>query len=64
MNSRIQFITNIDGERTAVILPVGEYENLLDRLDLLSAAYQSRNDTSRPLDEVIDEMRAAGEIDV
>jgi hypothetical protein len=64
MNKRLQFITNIDGERMAVILPIEEYEKLLEELDLLSAAYRSRNDPGRPLDEVIAEMRLAGEIDI
>ena len=37
---------------------------VLEDLDLLSVAYETRNELSRPLDEVIAEMRAAGEIDV
>lgn len=28
-----QFLTNEEGERTAVVLPVGEYEKLLERAE-------------------------------
>lgn len=28
-----QFLTNENGERTAVVLPIGEYEELLERLE-------------------------------
>jgi len=28
-----QFLTNEEGERTAVVLPLGEYEELLERLE-------------------------------
>ena len=64
MNQSLQYVTDAQGRRTSVILPIEEYENLLEDLDLLSVAYETRNEPSRPLDEVIAEMRAAGEIDV
>ena len=64
MKESLQYVTDAQGKRTAVILPIEEYESLLEDLDLLSVAYETRNDPSRPLDEVIAEMRAAGEIDV
>jgi hypothetical protein len=64
MTDQIQFITNARGERTAVILPIEEYENLLEDFHVLSAAYESRNEPTRPFNEVIAEMRAAGEIDI
>lgn len=63
MQKGIQYVTNAAGERTAVILPLEEYESLLEDLHVLSAAYESRNDTSRPLSEVVDELRAEGKID-
>jgi PHD/YefM family antitoxin component YafN of YafNO toxin-antitoxin module len=64
MNENIRYITDAQGNKLAVILPLEDYENLLEELELLSAAYESRNEPSRPLDDVIAEMRAAGEIDV
>ena len=64
MKESLQYITDAQGKRTAVILPIEEYENLLEDFDLLSVAYETRNEPARPLDEVIAEMRAAGEIDV
>ena len=64
MKQNPQFIINSKGERTAVILTIEEYENMLEDFAVLRAAYQSRNDPGRPIDEVIAEMRAAGEIDI
>jgi hypothetical protein len=64
MNKNIQYITDAKGKKLAVILPLEDYENLLEDFHLLSAAYKSHNDPTRPLNDVIAEMRAAGEIDV
>ena len=64
MKEHLQFITNIEGERTAVILPIEEYESMLEDFAVIRAAYESRNDPGRPMDEVVAEMRAAGEIDI
>ena len=47
-----------------MILPIDEYEELLEDLHLIRVAYESKDEPRRPFDEVVDEMRAAGEIDV
>lgn len=46
-----------------MILPVEEYETLLEDLHVLSAAYESRNDAFTPLSEVVNELRAEGKLD-
>ncbi|MDP9440031.1 MAG: hypothetical protein M3P49_15040 [Actinomycetota bacterium] len=33
-----QFLINENGERTAVVLPIGEYEEMLERLELAEDA--------------------------
>jgi PHD/YefM family antitoxin component YafN of YafNO toxin-antitoxin module len=64
MTRNVQYITDAKGERTAVILPLEEYEELLEDLHLSRVAYETKDDPSRPLSEVVEEMRNAGEIDV
>ena len=60
-----QFITNEQGERTAVVLPIGEYEDLLERLEDAEALREAdealvaieRGEEDRlPLDEAVREM--------
>ena len=73
-----QFIINEKGERTAVLLPIGEYEELLERLedaealraaDEALAAIERGEEDVLPLDEAVREMegerrrlRASGEL--
>jgi hypothetical protein len=64
MSRNVQYVTDAKGERTAVILPLDEYGELLEDLHVIRIARESKNDTSRPLSEVVEEMRSAGEIDV
>ena len=64
MSPKVQYVTNQTGERTAVILPIDEYEELLEDLHLIRVAYESKDEPRRAFDEVVAEMRSAGEIDV
>jgi PHD/YefM family antitoxin component YafN of YafNO toxin-antitoxin module len=64
MTRNIQYVTDANGERTAVILPLEEYEELLEDLHVSRVANETKEDPSRPLSEVVEEMRNAGEIDV
>ncbi len=63
MTKEAQYITTANGERIAVIIPLEEYESLLEELGLTPAEYES-SEPSRPLANVIEEMPAAGEIDI
>ena len=58
------FITDSDGKRVAVIIPIKENETLLEELHFIKAARDSKDDTSRPLGDVVEEMRGVGEIDI
>ena len=64
MQKNVQFVTDAEGRKTAVILPIEEYEDLMDDLAMGRAAQECKADLPRPLEDVVKEMRAAGEIDV
>lgn len=64
MSSNVQYVTDANGERTAVILPLEEYEELLEDLHVIRAAQETKDEPRRPLSEVVEELRNAGEIDV
>ena len=64
MFKNVQFITDAEGNRTAVILPIDEYEQLIEDLHLIRVYQESRDEPRRPFSEVVEEMRQAGEIDV
>lgn len=64
MSSNIQYITDANGEKTAVILPIGEYREWLGDQHLIKVAEETKDEPSRPLAELLDELRRAGEIDV
>ena len=60
-----QFITNEDGERTAVVLPIDEYEELMERLEdaeALREADEALGELERGEDEVIPLQQALREI--
>jgi PHD/YefM family antitoxin component YafN of YafNO toxin-antitoxin module len=64
MQKNVQFVTDAEGHKTAVILPIEEYEDMMDDLAMGRAARESKSEPRRPLEDVVKELRAAGEIDV
>jgi hypothetical protein len=64
MSRNVQYITDASGERTAVILPLDQYEELLEDLHIIRVAEETKDEPARPLIDVVEEMRQAGEIDV
>jgi hypothetical protein len=64
MSRNVQYVTDANGERTAVILPLEEYQELLEDMHIIRVAEETKDEPSRPLNEVVEEMRSAGEIDV
>jgi len=53
----VQFITDAEGNKTAVILPIDEYEQLMEDLHLIRVYEESRDEPRRSLNEVVEEMR-------
>ncbi|HEY6332338.1 MAG TPA: hypothetical protein VI756_23640, partial [Blastocatellia bacterium] len=64
MAKNLQYITDDQGHRTAVIVPIEEFEEILEDLHLGSVARESHSETKRPFMEMVAEMRTSGEIDV
>ena len=64
MSRNVQYVTDANGERTAVILPLDEYQELLEDMHVIRVAEETKDEPVRPLSEVVEELRNAGEIDV
>lgn len=64
MSRSVQYITDANGERTAVILPLDEYQELLEDMHVIRVSEETKDQPTRPLIDVIEELRKAGEIDV
>jgi len=64
MSRNVQYVTDVNGERTAVILPLDEYQELLEDMHVIRVAEETKDEPARPLGEVVEELRNAGEIDV
>jgi PHD/YefM family antitoxin component YafN of YafNO toxin-antitoxin module len=64
MQKNVQFVVDTEGRRKAVILPVEEYEEMMEDLHMGSAARESKSEPRRSFEDVANELRAAGEIDV
>ena len=52
MNSNPQFVVNPKGKKTAVLLPIDEYEELLEDLHDLAVIAERRNEPTVPWKEV------------
>jgi PHD/YefM family antitoxin component YafN of YafNO toxin-antitoxin module len=64
MSKNVQYVTDAEGHKTAVILPIEEYEEMMEDLHLGRVARESLDEPRRPFTEVVEELRASGEIDV
>jgi hypothetical protein len=60
----LQYITDSNGQKTAVILPIDEFEEMLEDLHFGEVARESKDTPTRDFNEILKEMRDAGEIDV
>ena len=48
MNATLQYLTNEKGRKTAVVLPVEDYEKLLEDLDDLAVIAERRDEATLP----------------
>ena len=55
-----QYVTDPDGQRKAVILPVEEFEELLEDLDDLAVAAERRDDQTVPHQKAKAELKRDG----
>jgi hypothetical protein len=64
MSRDLHYITDASGERTAVILPIEEYEELLEDLHVARVAEETKNEERIPWSEVKAELVSEGKLDV
>lgn len=58
-----QYIVDTDGRRTAVLIPIEAYEDLLEDLHLGQVSRDNKDEPSRAFEEVVQAPRQANEID-
>lgn len=61
-DSSPQYITDDKGKRMSVILPVNDYQELLDDLEDLAAVAERRDEKSISHDDVIKHLKASGKL--
>jgi len=59
-NLHLQYVTDPEGRKTAVILPIQEYDELLEDLADLAAVAERRDEPTVPHDKVIAELKRDG----
>ena len=60
----LQYVTNQAGEKTAVILPISEYEELLEDLQDLAAVAERRQEPTISHEELLTELKRDGLIEL
>jgi len=60
MSATVQFLTNEKGKKTAVVLPVADYEKLLEDLDDLAVIAERRDEEAIPHDEFKKQVKRNG----
>ena len=59
MEKTMQFITDAEGHRSAVILPIEEYEEMMEDLRIGRAGREGKAEPRRPFEDVVKELRSA-----
>jgi hypothetical protein len=60
MSQSVQYLTDERGERTAVVLPIEEYEKLIEDLEDLAVVAERRDEPVVPHDEFVAELKRDG----
>jgi hypothetical protein len=55
-----QYVTNTAGEKTAVVIPIGTFEQLLEDLEDLAAVAERRDEETISHADLITELKANG----
>ena len=61
-SSSVQFVTNSAGEKTAVIVPLADYQELLEDLSDLAAIAERRDEPTVSHDELLSELKRDGHL--
>jgi hypothetical protein len=60
MSETLQYLTDEDGKKTAVVLPITDYEKLLEDLDDLAAIAEWREEPTIPHEQFKAELKRDG----
>ena len=60
MSPNAQFVTDQKGEKTSVILPIAEYEALLEDLEDLAVVAERADEPTIPFDQVVANLKKDG----
>lgn len=60
MSDALQYLTDERGERTAVVLPIAEYEQLLEDLEDLAVVAERRDEPMIPHEQFINDLKRDG----
>ena len=60
MNQTLQYLTDERGERTVVVLPINDYEKLIEDLDDLAVVAGRRDEPVIPHDQFIADLKRDG----
>ena len=60
MSDSVQYLTDDRGERTAVVLPLAEYEKLLEDLADLAVVAERREEPTVPHEQFVSELKRDG----
>ncbi len=60
MSQTLQYITDERGDRTAVVLPIGDYEKLLEDLNDLAVVAERRDEPITSHDSFLAELKGDG----
>ncbi len=63
MSKNLQYVTDERGERTAVIVPIEEYQELLEDLHVTRIAEETKNEERIPWKQVKAELVSEGKLD-
>ncbi|HEX8499840.1 MAG TPA: hypothetical protein VF659_04545 [Pyrinomonadaceae bacterium] len=60
LESEVQYVTNPDGVKTAVIVPIAEFEELLEDVEDLAAVAERRDEPTISHDELLAGLKQEG----
>lgn len=60
MGEAVQYVTDEAGQRTAVVMPIADYQRLMEDLDDLAAIADRRDEPTIPHDKFLEELKRDG----
>ena len=60
MSTTLQYLTDERGEKTAVVLPISDYEKLIEDLEDLAVVAERRDEPTIPHAQFVDELKRDG----